>query len=161
MSGQLSHLDASGAASMVDIGQKSATRRTARASGKVRMGPATLEKILNLGIPKGDVIAAARIAGILAAKRTDELIPLCHSLPVDAIKLSFTPTAVGLLAIESEVSTTGKTGVEMEALVAVSVACLTIYDMCKSIDRSMSIEEVQLEEKTGGVNGNYLRDASK
>ena len=161
MTGDLSHLDANGAARMVDVGQKPSTHRTARASGKVRMAPATLDRITSGGIPKGDVIAAARIAGILAAKRTDELIPLCHSLPVDAINLTFIPTAPGLLAIESEVTTTGKTGVEMEALVAVSIACLTIYDMCKSIDRAMRVDEILLEEKTGGVHGDYLRDAAK
>jgi cyclic pyranopterin monophosphate synthase len=159
VTGELTHLDASGAARMVDVGGKSPSFRTARASGNVRMAPETLGRILSGAMPKGDVIAAARLAGIMAAKRTDELIPLCHSLPVDAVSLEFMPGEGGVLRIESSVSTTGKTGVEMEALVAVSVACLTIYDMCKSIDRAMRIEAIQLEEKRGGVHGDYVRDA--
>jgi cyclic pyranopterin phosphate synthase len=155
--GELTHLDSAGAARMVDVGQKPSSRRTARASGLVRMQPATLERIVSGGIPKGDVIAVARVAGTLAAKRTDEVIPLCHTLPVDAVNLSFYPRGDDCLQVEAEVSTTGKTGVEMEALVAVSVACLTIYDMCKSLDRAMSIDQVRLESKTGGVHGDYHR----
>lgn len=158
MTGELTHLDQSGAARMVDVGQKPLSRRTARASAKVKMASATLARILSGGIPKGDVIAAARLAGIMAAKRTDELIPLCHSLPVDAVTMHFESAGNGVLRIEAVVATTGKTGVEMEALVAVSVASLTIYDMCKSIDRAMRIDEIQLEEKTGGVHGDYVRD---
>lgn len=156
MTGELTHLDSTGAAAMVDIGDKAPSRRTAKASGKVRMAPETLSRILSGAAPKGDVIAAARLAGIMAAKRTDELIPLCHSLPIDAVRLEFTP-GEGVLHIEAFVSTTGKTGVEMEALVAVSVACLTIYDMCKSIDRGMQFDEIQLDEKRGGVHGDYIR----
>jgi cyclic pyranopterin phosphate synthase len=157
--GELTHLDPTGAARMVDVGQKPVTRRTAKATAQVKMAPETLERILAGDIPKGDVIAAARIAGIMAAKRTDELIPLCHSLPIDAISLEFKKREPGVLVIASEVSTTGKTGVEMEALTAVSVASLTIYDMCKSIDRAMRIDEIQLEEKTGGVHGDFRRTA--
>jgi cyclic pyranopterin monophosphate synthase len=159
VSQEFTHLDPKGAARMVDVGQKPVSRRTARASGKVKMAPATLERILAGDIPKGDVISSARLAGIMAAKRTDELIPLCHSLPIDAVSLEFRNVQTGILAIEAEVTSTGKTGVEMEALVAVSVASLTIYDMCKSIDRAMQINEIQLEEKTGGVHGDYVRDA--
>lgn len=145
---------------MVDVGQKPVSIRTAKASGKVRMAPATLEKITSGAIAKGDVISSARLAGIMAAKRTDELIPLCHSLPIDAVNLNIAPSGSCCLEIESSVTTTGKTGVEMEALVAVSVACLTIYDMCKSIDRAMTIEEVCLLQKTGGVHGDYHRVAA-
>lgn len=157
--GKLTHLDPSGAARMVDVGLKAISRRTAKASARVKMAPETLDRIFARGIPKGDVIAVARLAGIMAAKRTDELIPLCHSLPIDAISVDFWKTDEGVLCISSEVSTSGKTGVEMEALTAVSVASLTIYDMCKSIDRAMRIDEIQLEEKTGGVHGDFRRAA--
>lgn len=156
MTGDLTHLDAQGAARMVDIGDKTPTRRTARATGRVQMAPETLARILDGATPKGDVIAAARLAGIMAAKRTDELIPLCHSLPIDAVSLEFKPAEAALL-VEAIVSTTAKTGVEMEALVAVSAACLTIYDMCKAIDRLMRIDAIQLEEKRGGVHGDFVR----
>lgn len=142
---------------MVDVGKKQLTHRTARASGLVRMQPATLAAILDRQISKGDVREVARLAGIMAAKRTGELIPLCHPLALDSISLELTPAGEDALCIESTVDVTAKTGVEMEALTAVSVAALTVYDMCKAIDRGMTIERIQLESKTGGVHGDYSR----
>jgi cyclic pyranopterin phosphate synthase len=159
MAGELTHFDPSGAARMVDVGHKPATDRRARASGHVRMQPATLQRIKDRGLAKGDVLEVARLAGIMAAKRTGELIPLCHPLPLDAIAVAFSFPDEQTVAIEAEVHVTARTGVEMEALVAVSVAALTIYDMCKAIDRGMSIERVQLEEKSGGKSGHFQREA--
>ncbi len=142
---------------MVDVGEKPVTRRWARASGTVRMAPSTIEQIQAGQMSKGDVLQVARLAGIQVAKRTSEWIPLAHPLPVDAITLQISLVAPDMVFIESEVRTTAKTGVEMEALTAVSAAALTIYDMCKSLDRSITIERVQLEEKGGGKSGMYVR----
>lgn len=158
MSGDLTHFDPSGAARMVDVGSKAVTNRVAKASGLVRMLPATLQRIKDRGFAKGDVLEVARLAGIMAAKRTAELIPLCHPLPLDSVTIGFSFLDDQTVAITAEVRVTAKTGVEMEALVAVSVAALTIYDMCKAIDRGMSIERVQLEEKSGGKSGTFVRE---
>src|SRR5688572_17656465 len=143
---EFSHLDATGAARMVDVGQKPQQRRTARAEGFVRCKASTVEALREKALPKGDVLTVAKIAAIQAAKRTDELIPLCHSLPVDVIDVEFTviPDGVG---IRASVSTTAKTGVEMEALTAVAVAALTIYDMCKAVDKAMVVEGIRVTEK--------------
>jgi cyclic pyranopterin monophosphate synthase len=156
----LSHLDARGAARMVDVGAKETSEREARASGRVRMEPATMSALTSGEAPKGDVLAVARVAGIQAAKKTPDLIPLCHALPLTACEVRFRPEPeTSTLHVESTVRCSGKTGVEMEALVAVSVACLTIYDMLKAIDRAMTIDEVRLESKTGGKSGPYVRGA--
>src|SRR5262245_9199469 len=143
---------------MLDVGDKPVTSRVARASGRVIMQPATLVRIQQRGFEKGDVLEVARLAGIMAAKRTGELIPLCHPLPLDAVTVSFTFPDDRTVAIETEVRVTAKTGVEMEALTAVSVAALTIYDMCKAIDRGMVIAQVRLEEKAGGRSGHFVRE---
>ncbi|MHB1558156.1 MAG: cyclic pyranopterin monophosphate synthase MoaC [Isosphaeraceae bacterium] len=156
--GELSHFDESGASRMVDVSDKETTLRTARASGVVRMQPATLRLVRDRRLSKGDVLEVARLAGIMAAKRTGELIPLCHPLGLDAAEVSFSPVEPDGIRVESRVTTRGRTGIEMEAMVAVSVACLTIYDMCKGIDREMVIGAIQLEEKSGGRRGHYLRD---
>ena len=153
----LTHFDEQGASRMVDVGEKPVTRRVARASGLVRMKPATRQLIMDRQLAKGDVLEVARLAGIMAAKRTDELIPLCHSLPLDAVCLDFSEVDDDALRIEATVQVTAKTGVEMEALTAVSVAALTVYDMCKSVDREMRIEQIQLEEKSGGRSGHFQR----
>jgi cyclic pyranopterin phosphate synthase len=155
---QLTHFDEHGASRMVDVGEKPITRRVARASGLVRMLPHTLTAILERAVSKGDVREVARLAGIMAAKRTAELIPLCHPLSVESIGLELEPDGDDVLRIEAAVEIHGKTGVEMEALTAVSVAALTIYDMCKSIDRGMTIERIQLESKSGGKSGDFARD---
>jgi cyclic pyranopterin phosphate synthase len=154
----LSHLDAAGNAHMVDVSAKAVTRRVAVASGLIDMKPETLETIAQGGIPKGDVFAVARLAGIMAAKRTDELIPLCHGLGLDAVSVDFELLPPDRVRISAQVGVTGRTGVEMEALTAVSVAALTVYDMCKAIDRSMRISEIQLDEKDGGRSGRYRRE---
>ena len=154
---EFTHLDETGAARMVDVGGKAKTRRTARASGIVRMRAETLAMIVAGSVAKGDVLATARLAGILAAKRTAELIPLCHALPLDSIVLTLTCEAVDVLRIEATACATAKTGVEMEALTAVSAAALTVYDMCKAVDRGMTIERIQLEEKRGGKSGDFKR----
>lgn len=154
----LSHVDEQGQARMVDISSKDTTSRMAIASACVRMRPETLAVILTGGAPKGDVLAAARIAGIMAAKRTHELIPLCHPLAISAVTVEFTPNeANSQIEIQATVRVMGKTGVEMEALVAASIAALTIYDMCKAVDREMLITEVGLTEKTGGKSGPFRR----
>ena len=158
MPGDLSHFDETGASRMVDVGDKPVTERIARASGCVRMLPATLQRIQDRSLAKGDVLEVARLAGIMAAKRTGELIPLCHPLPLDAVSVSFSFPDDQTVAIEAEVRVTARTGVEMEALVAVSAATLTIYDMCKAIDRGMVIERIQLEEKSGGRSGHFQRE---
>jgi cyclic pyranopterin phosphate synthase len=208
----LSHFDDSGAARMVDVGQKPVTERVARASARVRMLPETLALLRDRrASKKGDVIEVARLAGIMAAKRTGELIPLCHPLPLDSVGIDFAfptdlviaqsadraiptsesrhvdigatvrpavdesagsgdprttlagtgdlRTTLAVLAIEATVRTTARTGVEMEALTAVTVAALTVYDMCKSVDRGMVIEQIQLEEKSGGKSGHFVRTA--
>jgi len=158
MANDLTHFDDQGASRMVDVGEKAVTQRFARASGRVVMQPATLARIQQRGFAKGDVLEVARLAGIMAAKRTGELIPLCHPLPLDGVTIDFAFPDERTVAIAAEVRVTAKTGVEMEALTAVSVAALTIYDMCKAIDRGMSIERVQLEEKSGGKSGHFVRE---
>lgn len=160
MSG-LTHFDEAGGSRMVDVSAKPETLRLAIASGRVRMSPTTLELILNRGVAKGDVLEVARLAGILAAKKTGELIPLCHPLGLDAVELQLTPEGNDSLRIVALVKTTGRTGVEMEALVAVSVAALTVYDMCKAVDRAMVIDHVRLEEKQGGRSGTFRRLSSE
>ena len=152
------HFDEHGASRMVDVGAKPPTHRKARASGVVRMAPQTLTMILDQKHAKGDVLEVARLAGIMAAKRTSELIPLCHPLPIDAISVLLTASDQDAVRIEACVEVSAKTGVEMEALTAVSVAALTIYDMCKAVDRGMTIEQIQLEEKSGGASGPFVRD---
>ena len=142
---------------MIDVGDKPVTARTARASAVLRADPQTVARIQAGALAKGDAIATARIAGIMAAKRTSDLIPLCHPLPLDGVELAVSFPEPGLVLLESFVRTTARTGVEMEALVAASAAALTIYDMCKSIDPDMTIERVRLEAKTGGVHGDYRR----
>jgi len=154
----LSHLDEQGAARMVDVGGKPATLRTATAEGAVRMSREAFEAVRSNAVAKGDVLAVARIAGIQAAKRTGELIPLCHPLAVDAVEVQVTPDPdLPGVRIESTVRITARTGVEMEALTAVSVACLTVYDMVKALDREMVIEQVRLNQKTGGTRGDWRR----
>jgi len=155
---ELSHFDSTGASRMVDVGDKAVTRRTARARGLVRMQPRTRQMILDRQHAKGDVLEVARLAGIMAAKRTAELIPLCHPLPLESVQLDFQPQGDDALRIEAIVEVSAKTGVEMEALTAVSVAALTVYDMCKGIDRGMAIESVRLEEKAGGQSGHFVRE---
>ena len=158
MTAKLSHLNDKGEARMVDVSGKDITARSARAEGFVAMAPATLELILAGQAPKGDVLATARIAGIMAAKRTHELIPLCHPLPLTEVTVSFEPSRDPPgLAVTATAKVDAKTGVEMEALVAVSVACLTIYDMCKAADRAMSFSGIRLAEKTGGRSGTFRR----
>ena len=154
----LSHFDEDGASRMVDVSGKAETDRTARASALVRMSEETLALILDRRLAKGDVFEVARLAGIMAAKRTGNLIPLCHPLGIDAASVDFAPAGPGLLRIEATVRVHGRTGVEMEALTAVSVAALTVYDMGKAVDRGMVIERVRLEEKTGGRSGTFRRE---
>ena len=158
MTARLSHLNDKGEARMVDVSAKGVTARMARAEGFVAMTPATLDLILTGRAPKGDVLAAARIAGIMAAKRTHELIPLCHALPLSEVTVAFEPSRdpVGL-RVEATAKVDAKTGVEMEALTAVSIACLTVYDMCKAVDRAMSFSGIRLVEKTGGRSGHFKR----
>src|SRR3954470_16143399 len=141
-----SHLDEAGSARMVNVGEKQTQQRTARASGIVRCRPETIVALREQALPKGDVLTVAKIAGIQAAKRTDALIPLCHSLPLDGVDLQFEIQS-DHIQIRSEVSTNARTGVEMEALVAVTVAALTVYDMCKAVDKTMTISEVRVTEK--------------
>jgi cyclic pyranopterin phosphate synthase len=150
--GKLTHIDDKGAARMVDVGGKSETARSATATGRIRMSAQALAAVREGSGPKGDVLAAARIAGIMAAKKTGELIPLCHPLALDAVSLDFAFEDDGVRAT-ARASLTGKTGVEMEAMTATSVALLTIYDMAKALDKGMVIEEVRLLEKTGGKSG--------
>jgi cyclic pyranopterin phosphate synthase len=159
---RLSHLDEKGAARMVDVTDKAATQRTARAEGFVAMTPATLALVNKGEAKKGDVLATARIAGIMAAKRTHELIPLCHPLSLTKVALDLEPRSEPAgIRVAAEVKVAGPTGVEMEALTAVSVACLTIYDMLKAADKAMRIEGVRLLEKTGGRSGTYRAEAGK
>ena len=155
---QLTHLNAQGEASMVDVSAKPQTQREARAEGKVRMAATTLRAILDGGAAKGDVLAVARVAGIQAAKRTSELIPLCHPLPLAKVAVEFRAEGEGALAINARCKVTGRTGVEMEALTAVSVAALTVYDMCKAMDRGIVIDGVRLLEKSGGASGSWQRE---
>ena len=156
MSGRLSDLIDKGEERMVVVSAKDVTSRTAIAEGFVAMAPETLDLILEGKAEKGDVLATARVAGIMGAKRTHELIPLCHPLPVTQVKLDFTPSRdPSGIAVRAAAKVEGKTGVEMEALTAVSVACLTLYDMCKAVDRAMSFSGIRLVEKTGGRSGDY------
>jgi cyclic pyranopterin phosphate synthase len=156
--GQFSHFDDQGASRMVDVSSKPSTLREARASGRVRMSPSTLELVRQGGISKGDVLAVARLAGIMAAKQTSGLIPLCHLLPLESVEVAFGFPDETSVSIEAVTRVTARTGVEMESLVAVTVAALTIYDMCKAVDRSMTIDAVRLEEKQGGRSGHFRRE---
>lgn len=159
---KLTHFDSEGKAIMVEVGEKTPTRRIAVARGEVRMQEATLSRILDRRVEKGDVFAIARIAGIMAAKKTPELIPLCHPLLLTSVALEFTPfPGEGRVEIEATVKLTGTTGVEMEALTAVAVAALTIYDMCKAVDKEMVIGAVRLQEKQGGKSGHYRRQQNQ
>jgi cyclic pyranopterin phosphate synthase len=157
MSG-LTHLDENGAARMVDVGGKSQTVRSATAKGRIAMSPEALAAIRDGEVPKGDVLAAGRIAGIMAAKKTAELIPLCHPLALDAVTIDFSIESAGIEASVTA-SLTGRTGVEMEAMTACCVALLTIYDMAKALDKGMVIEDIRLIEKTGGKSGRWQREA--
>jgi cyclic pyranopterin phosphate synthase len=156
---ELTHFDDAGASRMVDVGEKPVTRRIARASGRVTMAAETLTRIRNRQASKGDVLEVARLAGIMATKRTADLIPLCHSLSLESVTIDFSFPDSATLCIEAGARCEAKTGVEMEALMAVSVAALTVYDMCKSVDRGMSIERIQLDEKFGGRSGHWQRTA--
>jgi cyclic pyranopterin monophosphate synthase len=153
---RLTHFDREGNAIMVDVSGKDVTQRIAVAVGSVIMQPATLKAIVGNKIKKGDVLGVARLAGIMAAKRTHDLIPLCHPLPLASVTLDLTPDAKRrAVDITATVKVTGRTGVEMEALTAVSVAALTVYDMCKAIDRGMRLSEIRLKHKSGGKSGTY------
>ena len=156
----LSHFDESGASRMVDVGAKPVTARMARASGTVSMAAETLRTLLDRKISKGDVFEVARLAGIMAAKKTPELIPLCHALGLDSVAVDFRVIDERTIGIESMVCVQARTGVEMEALTAVAVAALTVYDMCKSVDREMSVGPFVLLEKSGGKSGHFLRSPS-
>lgn len=151
---KLTHLDSAGTARMVDVGGKAETNRVAVAKGAIRMAAATLEAIVQGNAPKGDVLGTARIAGIMAAKKTGELIPLCHPLGIDAVNIDFELVETGV-ECTATASLTGKTGIEMEALTAVSVALLTVYDMAKALDKGMVIEGIRLIEKRGGKSGTW------
>jgi cyclic pyranopterin phosphate synthase len=156
---RLTHVDEAGAAAMVDVTDKAITRREARARGEVHLQAATLQLIRENGVAKGDVLAVARLAGIMAAKRTSELIPLCHGLPLSGVEVHFRlDEERSTLEIEASARVEAKTGVEMEALTAVSVAALTVYDMCKAVDRAMRIDNIHLTHKSGGRSGTF--DAS-
>ncbi|WP_434456422.1 cyclic pyranopterin monophosphate synthase MoaC [Stutzerimonas urumqiensis] len=155
----LTHLDSQGRANMVDVTEKAVTSREATAEALVRMQPATLRMIADGAHPKGDVFAVARIAGIQAAKKTHELIPLCHPLMLTSIKVDLTPEGEDAVRIVARCRLAGQTGVEMEALTAASVAALTLYDMCKAVDRGMTVERVRLLEKSGGKSGHWEVEA--
>ena len=155
---ELTHFDASGASRMVDTSAKAETQRQARASGRVHMQPATLLLVRDRGMSKGDVLEVARLAGIMAAKRTGDLIPLCHPLPITSAQVDFDFVGDQILTISATVKVVGRTGVEMEALTAVSLAALTVYDMCKAVDKDMVVENIQLEEKSGGKSGPWRRE---
>jgi cyclic pyranopterin monophosphate synthase len=154
---RLTHFDAEGRAAMVDVGDKAVTERTATARGAVVMAPETLAIIEDGGAAKGDVLAVARLAGIMAAKRTADLIPLCHPLALSKVAVDLRPAPPDRVEIEATVRVSGRTGVEMEALTAVSVACLTIYDMVKAVDRGVEFSGIRLVEKTGGRSGTFRR----
>ncbi len=159
MSDKLTHFDGDGKAIMVDVGEKKTTRREALATGEVQMRPETLQRILNRKIEKGDVFSVARLAGIMGAKQTSALIPLCHPLPLTSVEIDFdTDPQQGIVRIEAMAKVTGQTGIEMEALTAVSIAGLTIYDMCKAIDKEMVIGKICLLKKTGGKSGTFVRN---
>ncbi len=157
MEKELTHLDKKGAARMVDVSAKESARREAIAQSVVEMRPETLALIVANGIPKGDVFAVARVAGIMAAKKTSELIPLCHPLPIESVLVELMPEPPGRVRITATVACVYRTGVEMEALTAASVAALTVYDMCKAVDRGMTVRETCLLSKSGGASGEYKR----
>ncbi len=154
----LTHFDAQGRAAMVDVGGKPETQRAATARARVVMRPETLALIRAGSAEKGDVLGVARLAGIMAAKRTAELIPLCHPLPISAVSVELEPAAPDAVEITATVRTTGRTGVEMEALTAASVAALTVYDMVKAVDRGMRIEDLRVVAKSGGKSGDFTQD---
>lgn len=159
---ELTHFNEQGRAKMVDVSEKKTTKRTATVSGKVIMKPETLKRIKEGKIAKGDVLAVAQVAGVMAAKKTSDLIPMCHPLALTSVDISFdTDQSDNTVYLEATVSTLGVTGVEMEALTAASVTALTIYDMCKAIDKDMVISDIQLETKTGGKSGDYYRGEGK
>lgn len=162
MSDKLTHFDSDGRVNMVDVSNKKTTNRVAVAAGQVRMQSNTLALVQSGKSKKGDVITISEIAGVMATKRTADLIPLCHPLPITGAKVSITldENLPGLL-VSARVKTTGQTGVEMEALTAVSVACLTIYDMLKAVDKAMVIENIELREKSGGKSGTYVKDSRR
>jgi cyclic pyranopterin monophosphate synthase len=156
---KLTHIDPGGAARMVDVSEKAVTERIAVAEGRVRMSAETLDLVMSGNAKKGDVLGAARIAGIMAAKKTSELIPLCHPLAITKVEVDVAPDEAGgdpALMVRATVKVTGRTGVEMEALTAVSVACLTVYDMIKAVERGAVIEGIRLIEKSGGKSGHFL-----
>ncbi|MFC1921303.1 cyclic pyranopterin monophosphate synthase MoaC [Chloroflexota bacterium] len=155
---ELTHLNSSGEARMVDVGDKNITRREAVVSGRVIMKPDTMKQIKTAKLKKGDVLAVARVAGIMAAKKTPDLIPLCHPILIDEITIDFDLSEKDSVGITATARSSGKTGVEMEAMTAASVAALTIYDMAKSVDRGMTITEIRLESKKGGKSGTYKRE---
>jgi cyclic pyranopterin phosphate synthase len=155
---RLTHFDAAGNAAMVDVGGKPETARAATARARVVMRPGTLDMIRAGSAAKGDVLGVARLAGIMAAKRTADLIPLCHPLPLASVRVDLAPEGEDAVAIEARVTTTGRTGVEMEALTAASVAALTVYDMCKAVDRGMRIEALRVVAKSGGKSGDFRQD---
>ena len=155
---ELTHLDETGAARMVDVGEKAVTRRTACAQSVITMKPETLRMICEDRAPKGDVFACARIAGIMAAKKTSELIPMCHPIPIESVEISIEAASDTEVRIVSTLGCSHKTGIEMEALTAASVAALTIYDMCKAVDRGMRIDGTMLLYKNGGKSGEYRRE---
>ena len=157
MSG-FTHFDAAGHAVMVDVGGKPETERAATACARVVMQPATLRMIVQGAARKGDVLGVARLAGIMGAKRTAELIPLCHPLPISAVAVELAPDGEDGVAITATVRTTGRTGVEMEALTAASIAALTVYDMCKAVDRGMRVEGLRVVAKSGGKSGDFVQD---
>ena len=155
---RLTHFDSKGRAVMVDVSDKAETERVAIARGRVTMKPATLKLILAKGVAKGDVLAVAQLAGIAGAKRTPDLVPLCHPIAITSVKVELTPVRrPAAIDIEARVKTTGRTGVEMEALTAVAVAALTVYDMCKAVDRDMVLSDIRLEHKSGGKSGTWRR----
>jgi cyclic pyranopterin monophosphate synthase len=154
---KLSHVNSRGEAKMVDISEKGITVREAVARGTVKMKPETLKQVKNASLKKGDVLAVARVAGIMAAKKVPDFIPLCHTIPIDSIAIDFDTTATNCINITAKVKSTAKTGVEMEALTAVTVAALTVYDMCKAVEKGIVIKDIYLESKTGGKSGTYKR----
>jgi cyclic pyranopterin phosphate synthase len=158
---EFTHLDETGKLRMVEVGDKPVTLRRAAATCRILVGPKIFPRLLAGDLPKGDVWAAARLAGIMAAKNTAQLIPLCHTLPLTGVEIDFSPDPVAqAVEIRAKVRTEARTGVEMEALVAASVAALTIYDMCKAVDKGMIIQDLVLEEKSGGTSGDYHRPSS-
>ena len=161
MTTDFTHFDEAGQSRMVDVGQKAVTARRAIAEGFVELQPATLQRILARDLHKGDVLEVARLAGLMGVKRTADLIPLCHPLPVESAEIAIIPVSDHRLRIIAEIGITAKTGVEMEALTAVTVTALTIYDMCKAIDRGLRITEIQLVEKSGGRSGTFTRQSTE